>query len=322
MTPARAPTGMLAGVDEAGLGPVLGPLVVAGVALQGPRGADPWHLLKKYVTRERHDPGKVRVADSKKVNQGKYGLERLERTALAFWGAWRGEIPETLGDLLGRCGIPLDGLARCPWYGDLDLRLPMFGDRDAVELFSHLLGRELMARGMSIIHIGVRPIDVEEFNASIATTNNKSETHFSVYSEVIAELLRAVPGDAHLVADRCGGRQRYVRALRRRLPGQDVRIVGEAPELSCYDVRDGRRRVRISFAARGEDRAFPTALASCIAKYVRESMMRMLNDWFLARLPQVGRTAGYYVDGNRFLQEIGPMIETADFPRHWLIRCR
>ena len=58
----------------------------------------------------------------------------------------------------------------------------------------------------SLNPIASRPVDVEEFNASIAETNNKSDTHFLAYSDVIGRMLRSVPGDAHLVADRCGGR--------------------------------------------------------------------------------------------------------------------
>ena len=44
----------LAGVDEAGLGPILGPLVVAGVAMSGPEGKDPWQLLGWHVSKGRH----------------------------------------------------------------------------------------------------------------------------------------------------------------------------------------------------------------------------------------------------------------------------
>src|SRR5689334_1316871 len=50
---ARCPhaVNILAGVDEAGLGPILGPLVVGGVALAGPAGTDPWQLLRRHVAR-------------------------------------------------------------------------------------------------------------------------------------------------------------------------------------------------------------------------------------------------------------------------------
>jgi ribonuclease HII len=321
-------TRILAGVDEAGLGPVLGPLVVAGVAMSGPRGEDPWKLLKHVVCKRRSKKGKLRVADSKKVNQGPHGRHHLERTVLAFWATLHGQLPETLAELLDVAGVPLEPLERCPWYaGGLDLPLPLDNDAGELELKAHLLARAMDNKGVCLKHMAVRPVDAAEFNASIAETDNKSHTHFHAYSAVIAELLRvldAQPCDdqAHLVADRCGGRFRYLAGLRQHLPGREIRILEEHPELSSYLIRRQDHRVQITFAARGEDRAFPTALASCAAKYVRELMMECLNRWFLGRVPGLKRTAGYYTDGNRFLDDVTCVTGEPGFPMERLRRVR
>lgn len=323
----RDATAVLAGVDEAGLGPVLGPLVVAGVAMVGPRGEDPWKLLRPVVCRRHSKKGKIRVADSKKVNQGLHGRQYLERTVLSFWGALKGDLPATLAELLEEAGVPLAPLERCPWYHHLDLPLPLDNDRDELELKSHLLARTMEKKQIHVQHMALRPVDAAEFNDLIAETDNKSLAHFHAYSAVIAELLRFIEGeeDAHLVADRCGGRFRYRPGLEKHLPGRRIQILEEHPEFSSYLIHhkgNHHTPVRISFAARGEDRAFPTALASCAAKYVRELMMECLNRWFSSRIPGLRRTAGYYVDGNRFLEEVESITTRRDFPMEWLRRVR
>lgn len=310
----------LAGVDEAGLGPILGPLVVAGVAMEGAAGGDPWTQLADQVCRQRAEKGKVRVADSKKVFTRGQGLAKLEQTVLTFWGAWRGSLPATLRDLM-----PATQAARleaCPWYGELDLALPLDADRGLLELKVHALTRALEREGMRILHLTALPVDAKEFNELIEATDNKSHAHFDAYSRVIGELLEILPNGGHLVADRCGGLMHYLPALRRAYPGASIRKLQERVELSSYAITRGEQRAKVSFAAGGEDRAFPTALASCIAKYVREAMLHLLNGWFRTKLPELRPTAGYYTDGRRFLKEAAPIVDSPNFPRSMLVRSR
>ena len=312
----------LAGVDEAGLGPILGPLVVAGVAMAGPEGLDPWKLLQRHVSRRTQSKGKVRVADSKKVNQGPHGLLHLEETALVFWTALHGELPSDLGQWLRHLGADLELLQRCPWYEDLCLRMPHVADADWVRLQAELVARALRKSSVSLLDLAVRPVDVEEWNGLIADTDNKSRAHFHAYAEVIGRLLRQAGASGHLVADRCGGRMHYAHDLQRLCPGARVEVVSEEPAVSCYRMLTDTGTVRITFAERGEDRAFPTALASCFAKYLRELMVEVINRWFCARVPGLRPTAGYYTDGHRFLGELEPHLLSHALPRHRLVRVR
>lgn len=312
----------LAGVDEAGLGPILGPLVVAGVVLEGPAGVTPWRSLASQVSRHRHEKGKIRVADSKKVYQGPRRLQRLEETVLAFAAASTGAIPETLGAWLSSLGADPEALARYPWYADLDLPLPLRADRRALTLQAHLLQRTMARRRTKILHLGVRVVEVEEFNELIASTDNKSRAHFTAYSDVIAQLLRVMPARAHLVADRCGGRTHYRTGLRSTCPVRDVETLEETSGASVYRLQRDSGPVTITFASRGEDRAFPTALASCTAKYVRELMVHLLNRWFCARVPGLKPTAGYYTDGKRFLRDLSGFIKDDGVPISRLVRVR
>lgn len=318
----------LAGVDEAGLGPILGPLVVAGVAMAGPEGKDPWLVLAPHVARKKHEKGKVRVADSKKVNQGPHGLRRLEETALVFWTARHGELPPTLGDWLRLLGADLPRLQRCPWYEDLSLPLPRAADADWIRLHAELVGRELRKADITLLDLAVRPVDVEEWNGLIADTDNKSRAHFHAYAEVIGRILQRLPtqfasGESgHLVADRAGGRMHYGQDLRKLRPDARVEVLQEEPAVSSYRLHTAAGAVQVTFAEKGEDRAFPTALASCFAKYLREVMMEALNRWFAGKVPGLSPTAGYYVDGHRFLEDLAPHLPSLGLPLQRLVRVR
>lgn len=312
----------LAGVDEAGLGPILGPLVVAGVAMRGPEGLDPWAALRGHVSRRKHVDNKVRVADSKKVHQGPHGKERLESTALSFWTAFAGDVPTDVRGFLAGLGIDLAPLSRCPWYGELAMPLPRFADRGFVELKGALIGRHLDKQRIDLLEIAVRPVDVEEWNRWIEDTDNKSRAHFQAYSEVLGRMLARASGKGHVVADRCGGRMHYLNDLRRLCPGADVAVVQEEPAASSYRIVRGGDELAVTFAEQGEDRAFPTALASCFAKYVRELLVDALNHWFCARVPGLSPTAGYYSDGHRFLRDLEPHFATLQIDRGHLVRVR
>ncbi|MBI5852839.1 MAG: hypothetical protein HZB39_17650 [Planctomycetes bacterium] len=316
------PIRCLAGVDEAGLGPILGPLVVAGAALEGRAGVDPWLALEPFVTRKGPRDRQIQVADSKKVNQGPHGLRRLERTALCAWTVFWGRLPATAGEFLDQLGADVGRIRRCPWYSSLDLPLPLANDAGDVELAAHLLGRTMREASIAILHLCALPIEVEEFNATIAATDNKGATHLHHYVRVLADVLRRVSPGSTVLADRCGGRAHYRSALQKAFPDASVTRLREDAEISSYDVvrRDGP--VRVTFATAGEERAFPTALASCLAKYVREVMVRVLNDWFAERIPGLARTAGYWVDGHRFLGDVAPLLEREALPRELLIRSR
>jgi hypothetical protein len=315
---------ILAGVDEAGFGPILGPLVVGGVAMAGPEGVCPWRLLRRHVARNRQEAGKVRVADSKKVNQGPHGLRHLEQTALVFWTALHGELPATLGSWLRQLGCDLAHLARCPWYQDLELRLPLLADADWLRLQAELVARALRKHELRVADIALRAVDVEEWNALIADTDNKSRAHFRAYGDVLGRVLASVPDGqcGHVVADRCGGRMHYAADLVRLCPGASVVVLREEPAASSYRVDRPAGTVTVTFAERGEDRAFPTALASCFAKYLRELMVECINRWFCARVPGLQPTAGYHTDGHRFLAELAPHLGALAAPRERLVRVR
>ena len=78
---------LLVGIDEAGYGPLLGPLVVSAVALEVPEGllrADLWDVLGKAVSAQKRGlAGRLLIADSKKAYNRKKGIDPLRRSISA-----------------------------------------------------------------------------------------------------------------------------------------------------------------------------------------------------------------------------------------------
>lgn len=323
---------IFAGLDEAGYGPRLGPLVVSCTAFAVDErrwGASPdlWQALAGAVKHEAGgDPAQVWVADSKQIKPRKDGVRLLELGVLSFLSSVEnGAVPTALPQLLAQVGIdPARIGASRPWYGGLaGQRLPSMAWPGEVVTRAARLREAGALAGASFLGAAARVLSEDQFNARVRETENKA----AVLGEATVELLRALrsgwPGPPlSIVVDKHGGRDRYARLLGRAFPLCPIDPEAEGAELSAYRVGTPLGPVRVVFRPEAELHALPVALSSMLAKYLRELFMAQLNGWFQARVPKLKPTAGYAEDADRFLTDLEPELPRLGLTREALVRAR
>ena len=320
---------MLVGIDEAGFGPLLGPLVVSYAAFSVPADlleADLWQILRRSTSRQRKGlRGRLHVADSKKVYTRQAGLAPLERSVLCTLRA-AGCVPGTVRDLLLRLDPAcLDRLKGYPWHQDLDeVRLPS-GDADKA-IAAKVLAQDLADHHIGIAGIRSQCVDVAHYNHLIETVRNKSTVLFSISCSLLREALDRSDDDrVEVVVDRQGGRMRYRGGLQTMFEGFDMAILSETDQISSYQLTGrGRtgRLVRVHFLVGADGQSMPVSLASMVSKYVRELLVADMNRYFGGLCSDLRPTAGYWQDGLRFIDDIKTRRPDVQLDSQMLIRCR
>lgn len=278
-SPLAPPSTLITGIDEAGYGPTLGPLVIVRASTSA--------IDEPTARAALHDAG---VRDSKRLHRSN-DLAPLEQVALAGLAWLSGFQPDTAADafaLLGEGAAVRDGI---PWMAAAqDLRLPVAAETIPTWRFA-------TAQPRGLAGAIVQPA---AYNAWLRGSGNKADLEL----HHVGTLLRAADCDTQaqeVVVDRLGGRKFYADPLRQWWPDATMAMIEEGPLRSCYQIGPSR----IAFLVGGEDACTATALASCIAKYVRELHMLLLNRWWSGRLRWLKPTAGYPEDAKRWLHQIG-----------------
>ncbi len=324
------PSGIVCGVDEAGYGPLLGPLVVSLVAFEAPVShgrSNWWNLLRRVVCDEatgRQGRRRLPVCDSKRLHSGREKLARLERSALTFLGLGSGEAPRRLSALLEQlCPEWPSWSARCPWFAGRDLSLPQAADADDIRTQRAAVRGALGECGIVPRGVSAVVLPAVRYNELVAATRNKSAVAFWAVTSLISRVLSVHP---HLpsvfLVDRQGGRVSYARDLMRSFEADSLQIEAEDERTSRYLLNHRPHLCEVGFYVEGESRYFAIALASIISKYLREMCMLLFNGWWGERIGEERPTAGYYLDAMRFLERARPHFDRLGVRESELVRQR
>ncbi|MFN4257967.1 MAG: hypothetical protein ACK4RK_01620 [Gemmataceae bacterium] len=305
----------IVGIDEAGYGPNLGPLVMTAVSCQVPNeliDADLWHVLRDGVRRQREvDNGQIIVDDSKQVYSTAKGLAQLEATALVCSGRGEWPLPFPLHHLMEM--MSLEGsaeLTREPWYhGNSILPCTCVGERLAV------LSARFAAtcRQVGVHWNPVRSVIVcpTQFN----TITMRHDSKGAVLAHGLTRLMQTYcqpDGTTEPIAvfvDKHGGRNNYAAMLHQAISDGMVVVQEESALKSTYHVLGLSRPVQVTFQPRADAAHLCVALASIVSKYLREVLMAEFNMFWKQHLPDLKPTAGYPVDAVRFWNAIHPVAE-------------
>ena len=313
----------LIGIDEAGYGPNLGPLVIGATAWQVAGGCEeqpPLDLYDLLCEGVSANPGDERLAitDSKQLYKPGGGWRLLERGVLGAL-ATKGMSPmdgDALLAVLGACDVSRPA----EWRREAGMPLPKDATPQEIATVAEGLHAACRANDVSPPMLRARLVQPDEFNKLIDKHGTKGAALSHVTIDLLKSIVSRLPEDnapLHVVLDKHGGRNRYASLIQHHFPEYWIEIFVESRQESRY--RAGP--LELTFRSRGES-FLPTALASMTAKLLREIEMQRFNTYWQHHLPHLKPTAGYPLDARRFKAEIAEKQAELRIDDHKLWRIR
>jgi ribonuclease HII len=298
------------GVDENGLGPMLGPMVVTGVLVS---------LAHGDAAREASTA--AGVGDSKALC-AHGAMAEVEGLVLAVLDAHLGLRPTSYRELQSALGLQTETVLRalCPageaprmCFG-AEVALPAFGG--GVTSRSRAAAEALRRDGLTLRAARQGYACARALNVAKSQGRSRFDVDLAMMLDLVAVLRAEAGADLVAVCGKVGGRKSYGAALGARWAL--ARPMEERSALSSYQV-PGVGELRFAQDADATEPA--VSLASLVGKYARELAMLRIHRYFEAAMPGLNPVSGYhdpvtarFVEATRLLRrEVG--VEDGCFAR-------
>ncbi len=282
----------------------------------------------------------IPLGDSKKIYLRDNTFESLA-IGLQFWYATLPKTFHHLDDLIAAIAPSSHStLSSIDWYRSTNSDPPSALIESSIPIPAAHVSNEATQSALSLIErlgltflgIHARIIDEKSFNEGTARMGNKahllSHTTLNLASDVLAWLhdkkmatVMTEDEPIFIYCDKHGGRNRYQAPLTSVMPEIWFDIVTESENRSDYRAIYGKHPMNWTFMAKG-DSLFASAVASMMAKWLREMLMHRLNAFWKQHLPNLAPTAGYPVDAKRFANLIRPVATQLGYSEDTWWRCR
>lgn len=295
---------ILIGIDEAGYGPNLGPLVITATVWRIPidleshdliTALSPTFAARPFNYGDNHIP----IGDSKLLYSPVTGLRTLEAGVLSMLGQ-----VESVGNDLAwfvnvLCGSKtLENLRHWPWYQLLCCELRKEVPTDEALRLCDLCQDCLGKVDIQLLRMSATLFTERDFNASVAKLGSKGQLLSTSSLKLAHDVARNYDCPIEIFCDRQGGRKKYLPVLLETMPDSWFETIIESEKISSYRTQS-EPRWTFHFTV-GGDRFPPVGLASMTAKFLRERLMAILNEYWLRHIPGIHPTAGYPQDAKRF----------------------
>ncbi len=315
---------IIAGIDEAGLGPKLGPLVVSATVFRVDDSvADTtslWDVYSHTTTRERNrkDP-RLLVTDSKIAYSGK-NINPLKNTVLNFTATLhRSPVISNIHDLLQLLCAENEvcEIMQSPWFKNLKHTI---SNSESIQLNTDHIQHLADTTSAEILQLRSSIQTAAMLNNLFMQNLNKSEVLLQQSGKHIRHIIDTFPDEPlRIVVDKQGGKTYYAAYLMDLLAGKWIEPIHESANSSLYKIGTDQY---IEFIPKADQREFTVALASMFSKFLRELLMDEFNHFFISKNPTLKPTAGYPEDARRFIDELTEFLDHAKIASHNIWRER